>query len=145
MRVKCPMCPRVLISLAKERAREKSGYRGGWRLAWDVDDAGCGWKGRSRADSDVELDERVGGVKWCSTRWWRSESLRCDAPWSRGWRADGGNVRDGDVAIDEAWLWWRVCRPEDDARSMVKIMAVLATDDGSDGTVSRPEVRSNSQ
>ena len=25
-------------------------------------------KGRSRADDDAELDERVGGVKWCSTR-----------------------------------------------------------------------------
>ena len=33
-------------------------------------------------------------------------------------------------------------RPEVDARSMVKMMAVLAIDDGSDGTASRPEVRS---
>ena len=29
--------------------------------------------------------------------------------------------------IDEAWLW-RVCRPEDDAWSMVRTMAVLAID-----------------
>ena len=35
-----------------------------------------------------------------------------------------------------------MCRPEVDARSMMKMMAMLAIDDGSDGTVSRPEVRS---
>ena len=100
------------------------------------------WRGRSRAGDDAELDERVGGVKWCSTRWC-ARSL-----WGATLREVVGAEEPTEVtsgmtmmAIDEAWLW-RVCRPEDDARSMVKMMAVWAIDDGSDGTVSRLEVRS---
>ena len=147
MRVECPMCPWVLISLASLTCAGMSGYRGGWKTSVGRGRCkGSGRKGRSRADDDAELDERVGGVKWCSTRWWRSETLRCDAPWEsrlkRPTEVTSGMTM---LAIDEACVsdgcgarrmqlgrWWGC-------------MAVLAIDDGSDGTVSRPEVRSNSQ
>ena len=70
MRVECPMCPWVLISLASLTCAGMSGYRGGWKTSVGRGRCkGSGRKGRSRADDDAELDERVGGVKWCSTRW----------------------------------------------------------------------------
>ena len=53
-------------------------------------------------------------------------------------------MRDGDVG-DRRGMALTGVSPGGNARSMVKMMTVLTTGDGSDGTVSRPEVRSNSQ
>ena len=67
---------KVSVSLdivGEYRARRKSGCRCGRRLALDVEWTMRG-KGSSRADDDAELDKRVGGVKWRSTRWWCSET-----------------------------------------------------------------------
>ena len=58
-----------------------------------------------------------------STHEWCSENLIwCDAPWSQGWRVDGGKGKRDDVFFD-----WHVqssdpvCRPKVDARSMAKM------------------------
>ena len=124
MQAKCPMCPWVLLSLAiivrgkvrlsrlmktsVRRGRcEKSGEKGAheqammrsWMNAW------AAWSGARRGDGARSL-------------------LRCDAPWSRGWRADGGNDERDDVVGDRQacvsdgcgarrmqlgrwWGWWR--------------------------------------
>ena len=122
--MKCPMCPWVLY-------RWRMNVRGKVRLSRLMKTSVGRWCGRCEKLAKRALtsrrwcgaDERVGGVKWCSTRWWCSESLRCDAPWSRGWRADGGNERDDEVGDRQAcvsdgcgarrmqlgrwWGWWR--------------------------------------
>ena len=97
------------------------------------------WKGRSRAGDDAELEERVGGVNGAR----RGDDARsllkwCDAPWSRGWRADGGNERDGVVGDRQA------CVSDGcGARRMMLGRWWGSDDDGvdyrrDDGTVSRP-------
>ena len=103
---------------------------------------------------DDARERELTSRRWCGAGWTRGRrvvaldavmmlgDLRCDAPWSRGWRADGGNERDGVVDDRQAcvsdgcgarrmqrgrwWEWWRWW---------------LSTN-GSDGTVGRPEVRS---
>ena len=144
MRVECPMCPWVLISLASLTCAGMSGYRGGWKTS--VGRGRCKGSGEKGAHEQTMMRsgwtrgrrEVVLDAVMCS------ESLRCDAPWSRGWRADGGNERDDDVDDRRGMCLWRVWRPEDAARSMVRMMSDdgVDYDDGSDGTVSRPEVRS---
>ena len=74
-----------------------------WMNAW------AAWSGAPRGD-----DARI-FLKWR------------DAPWSRGWRADGGNGERGDLVGDRQACLWRVWCPEDAARSMVRMITVLTT------------------
>ena len=123
MRVECPMCPWVLISLASLTCAGMSGYRGGWKTS--VERGRCKGSGEKGAHEQTMMRSWMNAWAACSgarrgdgaRRLWDATLRR-----SRGWRADGGNEQDGVVGDRQACVsdgcgarrmqlgrWWGWC------------------------------------
>ena len=119
--MKCPMCPWVLISLASLTCAGMSGYRGGWKTS--VERGRCKGSGEKGAHEQTMMRSWMNAwAAWSGAR--RGDDARslCDATLREVGAEEPTEVMNGmTVWRSTGMCLWRVWRPEDAARSMVRM------------------------